>query len=136
LGASRGINTRPGGGVGALKDPPRRRGLGLGLGAVGVPAPFALCEPLIAPGGRIAVLGVHGVKVDLHLETLWSHNITLRTRLVDTVTTPQLMKMVETGKLDPQRMITHRFGFDEALKAYAVFGKAAESHALKVILEM
>ncbi|MCY1349801.1 alcohol dehydrogenase [compost metagenome] len=112
------------------------RGVDVAIEAVGVPATFSLCEQIIAPGGHIAVLGVHGVKVDLHLETLWSHNITLRTRLVDTVTTPRLMKMVEAGKLDPQQMITHRFPFAEALKAYAVFAKAADSHALKVILEM
>lgn len=136
FGASRVLNSSHEDVVEALKNLTDGRGVDVAIEAVGVPATFALCEQLIAPGGRIAVLGVHGVKVDLHLETLWSHNITLRTRLVDTVTTPQLMKMVETGKLDPQRMITHRFGFDEALKAYAVFGKAAESHALKVILEM
>lgn len=136
FGASRVLNSSHEDVVEALKNLTDGRGVDVAIEAVGVPATFALCEQLIAPGGRIAVLGVHGVKVDLHLETLWSHNITLRTRLVDTVTTPQLMKMVETGKLDPQRMITHRFSFDEALKAYAVFGKAAESHALKVILEM
>ncbi|WP_277052323.1 zinc-dependent alcohol dehydrogenase family protein [Zestomonas thermotolerans] len=136
FGASRVLSSSHEDVVEALKNLTDGRGVDVAIEAVGVPATFALCEQLIAPGGRIAVLGVHGVKVDLHLETLWSHNITLRTRLVDTVTTPQLMKMVETGKLDPQRMITHRFSFDEALKAYAVFGKAAESHALKVILEM
>ncbi|UVE18913.1 zinc-dependent alcohol dehydrogenase family protein [Pseudomonas sp. LS44] len=113
-----------------------RRGADVAIEAVGVPATFSLCEQIIAPGGHIAVLGVHGVKVDLHLETLWSHNITLKTGLVDTFTTPQLLKMVEAGKLDPQQMITHRFAFSDALKAYEVFGKAADSQALKVILQM
>ncbi|SDH60323.1 zinc-dependent alcohol dehydrogenase family protein [Pseudomonas panipatensis] len=103
--------------------------------AVGVPATFSLCENIIAPGGDIAVLGVHGTSVPLHLERLWSHNITLRTRLVDAVTTPLLLKSVQSGKLDPQQLITHRFALADILKAYDTFGKAAQNKALKVIID-
>ncbi len=104
--------------------------------AVGVPSTFSLCEELIAPGGDIAVLGVHGVPVELHLERLWSHNITLRTRLVDAVTTPMLLKSVQAGKLQPEQLITHRFALDDILQAYETFGKAAQNKALKVIIEV
>lgn len=112
-------------------------GLGVdsAIEAVGVPATFTLCENLIAPGGDIAVLGVHGAPVELHLERLWSHNITLRTRLVDAVTTPMLLKSVEAGKLRPEQLITHRFALADILDAYATFGKAAQNKALKVIIE-
>jgi alcohol dehydrogenase len=113
-------------------------GLGVdsAIEAVGVPATFSLCETLIAPGGDIAVLGVHGVPVPLHLERLWSHNITLRTRLVDAVTTPMLLKSVQAGKLRPAQLITHRFGLGDILQAYDAFGKAAQNKALKVIIEV
>lgn len=113
-------------------------GLGVdsAIEAVGVPATFSLCETLIAPGGDIAVLGVHGVPVPLHLERLWSHNITLRTRLVDAVTTPMLLKSVQAGKLQPAQLITHRFGLGDILQAYDAFGKAAQNKALKVIIEV
>lgn len=104
--------------------------------AVGVPSTFSLCEELIAPGGDIAVLGVHGVPVELHLERLWSHNITLRTRLVDAVTTPMLLKSVQAGKLQPEQLITHRFALGDILQAYETFGKAAQNKALKVIIEV
>ncbi|MDF3934656.1 zinc-dependent alcohol dehydrogenase family protein [Pseudomonas citronellolis] len=104
--------------------------------AVGVPTTFSLCEDLIAPGGDIAVLGVHGVPVQLHLERLWSHNITLRTRLVDAVTTPMLLKSVQAGKLQPEQLITHRFALDDILQAYETFGQAAKNKALKVIIEV
>ncbi|AGI25579.1 zinc-dependent alcohol dehydrogenase family protein [Pseudomonas sp. MT3] len=103
--------------------------------AVGVPATFTLCENIIAPGGDIAVLGVHGAPVEFHLERLWSHNITLRTRLVDAVTTPMLLKSVQAGKLQPEQLITHRFALADILQAYETFGKAAENKALKVIIE-
>ena len=74
------------------------------------------------------------MKVDLHLERLWAHNIAITTRLVDTVTTPMLLKTVQSKKLDPTRLITHRFKLDQILDAYDTFGRAAETHALKVII--
>ena len=112
------------------------RGVDAAIEAVGVPATFGICEDILAFGGNLAVLGVHGVKVDLHLERLWSHNITLRTRLVDTVTTPMLLRTVQSGKIDPKHLITHHFQFPNILLAYETFTKAAVNHALKVILEM
>lgn len=112
------------------------RGVDAAIEAVGVPATYSICEGIIAPGGNLAVLGVHGVKVDLHLERLWSHNITLRTRLVDTVTTPMLLRTVQAGKIDPLRLITHHFKFKDIMQAYEIFSKAAANHALKVILEV
>ena len=90
---------------------------------------------LVAPGGIIANIGVHGVKVDLHLERLWSQNIAITTRLVDTVTTPMLLKTVQSKKIDPKLLITHRFKLDEILDAYETFGHAAKTGALKVIIE-
>ncbi len=110
------------------------RGVDAAIEAVGVPASFVMCEDIIAPGGTIANVGVHGVKADLHLEKLWSQNITITTRLVDTVTTPMLLKVVESGKLDPKRLITHRFKLSEIMTAYDTFGHAADSHALKVLI--
>ena len=111
-------------------------GVDTAIEAVGIPATFELCEELVAPGGVIANIGVHGVKADLHLETLWSQNIAITTRLVDTVTTPMLLKTVQSKKLDPQKLITHRFSLDHILDAYDTFGRAAATHALKVIIEM
>lgn len=111
------------------------RGVDTAIEAVGVPASFITCENIIAAGGTIANVGVHGVKVDLHLETLWSRNITITTRLVDTVTTPMLLKTVQSGRIDPATLITHRFTLDRILDAYDTFGHAAETHALKVLIE-
>ena len=114
---------------------PGDRGVDAAIEAVGIPATFVLCEDIVAPGGTIANIGVHGVKADLHLERLWSHNITITTRLVDTVTTPMLLKTVQAGKIDPKRLITHRFRLDEILQAYDTFGRAADTRALKVLIE-
>ena len=103
--------------------------------AVGIPATFELCQQLVAPGGVIANIGVHGTKVDLHLESLWDRNITITTRLVDTVSTPMLLKSLGSKKIDPKLLITHRFKLDRILDAYDTFGHAAKTKALKVIIE-
>ena len=111
------------------------RGVDIAIEAVGVPATFIICEDIVAPGGTIANIGVHGAKVDLHLERLWSQNITITTRLVDTVTTPMLLKTVQSKKIDPTLLITHRFKLDHIMDAYDTFARAATTHALKVIIE-
>lgn len=111
------------------------RGVDTAIEAVGIPATFNLCEDIVAAGGTIANIGVHGVKVDLHLEKLWSMNVTITTRLVDTVSTPMLLKTVQSKKLDPKRLITHRFKLDQILEAYDTFSGAAATKALKVIIE-
>jgi len=103
--------------------------------AVGIPATFELCEQLVAPGGHIANIGVHGKPVALHLEQLWDRNITITTRLVDTVSTPMLLKTVRSRKIDPKRLITHHFALGAIIDAYDTFANAAKTGALKVIIE-
>lgn len=110
------------------------RGVDVAVEAVGVSATFDVCQAIVAPGGRIANVGVHGGPVTLRLERLWAHNITLTTRLVDTVSTPMLLKMVEAGRLRPAALVTHRFRLAEIERAYATFTNAAREQALKVAL--
>lgn len=110
------------------------RGVDAAIEAVGIPATFEACQAIVAPGGTIANIGVHGAKVDLHLERLWSQNIAITTRLVDTVTTPMLLKTVGSGKIDPTKLITHRFKLSQILDAYDTFAHAATTQALKVII--
>jgi alcohol dehydrogenase len=103
--------------------------------AVGVPQTFELAAELIRPGGRVANIGVHGKPVTLHLETLWTRDVTVTTGLVDTRTIPQLMKLVASGRLDPTIFATHRFGLQDTMAAYDTFTDAASTHALKVVLQ-
>lgn len=110
-------------------------GVDVAIEAVGIPATFVMCEDIIAPGGTIANIGVHGVKADLHLEKLWDRNITITTRLVDTVSTPMLLKTVGAKKIDPNKLITHRFTLTNVLQAYDTFGRAAQTRALKVLID-
>src|SRR5262245_4421340 len=110
------------------------RGVDVAIEAVGVPETFDICQSVVAAGGHIANIGVFGKSVELHLERLWSQNVTLTTRLVDTVTTPRLLKMLAVGTLDPRPLATHRFPLADITRAYDTFANAAREKALKVIL--
>jgi alcohol dehydrogenase len=110
-------------------------GADVAIEAVGVPDTFELCAELIRPGGRLANVGVHGKCVTLHLETLWTRDVTITTGLVDTNTTAKLLRLIEGGRLDPTVFATHRFALADTEEAYDVFGAAAETKALKVVLQ-
>src|SRR5207342_390189 len=99
--------------------------------AVGIPETFELCARLVRPGGRVANVGVHGKPAALHLEDLWIKDVTITTGLVDTYSTPTLLKLIRSGQLDVGRFVTHRFGFDDFLHAYDTFSSARETGALK-----
>lgn len=135
FGATRAINASGEEAVRQVMAATEGRGVDAAIEAVGIPATFELCQDIVAPGGTIANVGVHGVKADLHLERLWSHNIAITTRLVDTVSTPMLLKTVRSGKIDPVKLITHRFGLGQIMDAYDTFSNAAKTGALKVIIE-
>ena len=109
-------------------------GADVAIEAVGVPATFELAATLIRPGGHIANIGVHGKPATLHLEDLWTRNVTITTGLVDASSTPTLLRLVANGDLDPARLITHHFRLDEIDEAYAVFEHAADTGALKIVL--
>jgi alcohol dehydrogenase len=135
LGATQCVNSRDGKAVERVMALTDRKGVDVAIEAVGIPATFDLCQDIVAAGGHIANVGVHGKSVSLKLEKLWAHNITLTTRLVDTVTTPMLLKNVVAGRLQPKKLITHQFVLDDFMKAYDTFGNAAHEKALKVIVK-
>jgi alcohol dehydrogenase len=110
-------------------------GADVAIEAVGVPATFELCTALVRPGGRVANIGVHGHPATLHLETLWIRDVAITTGLVDTFTTPKLLSLIEQGRLDPTPFATHRFPLEETMAAYEIFASAADTNALKVVLE-
>ncbi len=135
FGATATVNSSIGDAASRIMALTNGRGVDTAIEAVGVPATFALCQDIVGAGGTIANVGVHGVKVDLHLERLWSHNVTITTALVDTGSIPMLLKTVHSGRIDARQLITHHFDMSEILQAYDTFARAADTRALKVIIE-
>ena len=134
FGATSLINSADGQAARHVMDLTEGAGVDVAIEAVGIPATFDICQAIVAAGGRIANVGVHGKPVELRLERLWDRNISITTRLVDTVTTPMLLKVVRSGKLQPAQLVTHRFAMTEIMKAYDTFGNAEKEGALKVVL--
>jgi alcohol dehydrogenase len=128
------VNSRDADPVGAVQELTGGLGADVAIEAVGVPETFELCARLVRPGGHVANIGVHGKPATLHLEDLWIKNVTITTGLVDTYSTPKLLKLVAARHIDSARFVTHRFGLGEFIEAYDVFGRAAETGALKVVL--
>lgn len=135
LGATYIINDKTKNAVNTILEMTRNKGVDVAIEAVGTPEAFDTCQAIVAAGGHIANIGVHGKEVSLHLEKLWNKNITLTTALVDTFSIPDLLKVYRNGKLNPNELITHHFDLDEILQAYEIFKKSSEKHSLKIILK-
>ncbi|MFF3307549.1 alcohol dehydrogenase catalytic domain-containing protein [Streptomyces sp. NPDC002952] len=109
-------------------------GVDVAIEAVGVPESFEMCTRMVRPGGHVANIGVHGKPATLHLEDLWIKNVTITTGLVDTSSTPTLLRMAAAGRLPTAQLVTHTFPLDRMEEAYDVFARAADTGALKVVL--
>jgi alcohol dehydrogenase len=134
FGATKTVNSSEGNAVEKVMELTDGKGVDVAIEAVGFPVTFDICQQILKPGGRLANVGVHGKPVDLHLERLWLHNVRITTGLVSTSTTPMLLKTVQSGKIKPSQLITHRFPLDQITQAYEVFRNAAKEKAMKVIL--
>ncbi|GLH64372.1 zinc-dependent alcohol dehydrogenase family protein [Parageobacillus sp. G301] len=134
FGATQVVNSSDGKAIEKIMELTGGKGVDVAMEAVGIPVTFDICQEIVKPGGHIANVGVHGKSVEFHIEKLWIRNITLTTGLVNTTSTPMLLKTVESKKLKPEQLITHRFAFSDIMKAYEVFGNAAKEKALKVII--
>ena len=134
LGATQTINNSDGNAIAAVMKMTHGVGVDVAIEAVGASSTFDVCQGIVAAGGRIANVGVHGTPVQFNLDKLWSHNITLTTGLVDTSSTSMLLKAVASQKLQPSQLITHHFEFNQMLQAYKTFGNAMQEKAMKVII--
>lgn len=135
LGATYVINDSDKTAVKTILEMTEGKGVDVAIEAVGTSEAFDACQSIIAPGGHIANIGVHGKSVSLHLEKLWNKNITLTTALVDTFSIPTLLKILTSGQLNPSELITHHFDLEEILKAYEIFRSSSKEHSLKIILK-
>ena len=134
FGATQVVNSSDGKAVEKVLTLTQAAGVDVAIEAVGISATFDICQSIIAPGGHIANVGVHGKPVELHLEKLWASNITLTTRLVDAGTTSMLLKMIQSGRLDAKKLVSHRYELTDIMKAYDTFSNAAKEHAIKVVI--
>ena len=134
LGATHAVNSATPNLYDAIKEIVGEDGADVAIEAVGIPQTWNICQHIVKPGGHIANVGVHGQKVDFEIQDLWIKNLTITTSLVNTNTTPMLLKTVAANKIDLTKMITHRFTLDQVMEAYDVFLNASREKAMKIII--
>jgi alcohol dehydrogenase len=134
FGADLTINNERQDAVALVRELTEGLGVDVAIEAVGVPSTFELCTELVRPGGHVANIGVHGKPAVLHLESLWTRDVTITTGLVDTYSTPTLMRLLASHQIDAAGFATHHFGLDDMIEAYDVFSRAADTGAVKVVL--
>ncbi|MFZ1807458.1 MAG: zinc-dependent alcohol dehydrogenase family protein [Cyclobacteriaceae bacterium] len=110
-------------------------GVDVAIEAVGIPQTWDVCQNIVKPGGNIANVGVHAKKVDFQIQDLWIKNLTITTGLVNTNTTPMLIKAVAANKSPFDKLITHHYKLSEIEKAYDVFLNASKEKAMKIIID-
>lgn len=134
FGATKVVNSTDGKAVEHVMKLTKGLGVDVAIEAVGLPATFDICQAILTPGGHLANVGIHDKPVKLHLEKLWASNITISTGLVDAETTQMLLRMLESGRLDAKKLVTHRFKLPDIIDAYNTFWNASKEHAIKVII--
>ena len=135
FGATHGVNSGAGNWREAVMAETDGWGVDVAVEAVGIPATFDMCTQIVRPGGNVANVGVHGQAVSLELQRLWIENINISMGLVNTNTLPMLLKLIAQGKLPAEEFISHRYPLHNIMEAYNTFSRAAETGALKVILQ-
>jgi alcohol dehydrogenase len=135
LGATDVINNSNGKAIEEIMRLTNGKGVHVVIEAIGLPIGWDISESIVAAGGTIALLGVHGKSVTLHLERMWRHNFTLTTGMVHTNTIPSLLEKTLSGEINPLNLISHRFKMSDMCKAYYTFSNASKTKSLKVIIE-
>lgn len=134
LGATHTINSGTTNVEEAIKKIVGEEGLDVAIEAVGISPTWDICQKIVKPGAHIANVRVHDEQVDFEIEKLWIKNLTITTGLVNTNTTPMLLKTVSVNRMDLKKMITHHFPLSELEHAYQVLLNGAEEKAMKIII--
>ncbi|HSO23072.1 MAG TPA: zinc-binding dehydrogenase, partial [Chondromyces sp.] len=99
-------------------------GVDSAIEALGAQATFEGCIKATRPGGTISVVGYFGegdwVKIPRLEWGVGMSDKTIRTGLCPggKVRMKRLMRLLQSGRVDPTPLTTHEFGFDEIEKAF------------------
>ncbi len=89
--------------------------------------------PWLKKGGSITLIGVPHQNYDLQMNAIFNKEISIHTSFRYVNTYREAISMVASGKLKPERLITHRFPLWEAEKAMKL-AASRDPEVLKVIL--
>ncbi len=125
--------------VEAILDSTGGLGVDSAIEALGLQASFESCIKATRPGGTISNIGYHGdgefVKIPRAAWGVGMSDKTIRTGLCPggSERMKRLMRLLETGRVDPTPLTTHRFNFSEVEKAFHMM-KTKEDGMLKPLI--
>jgi len=116
----------------AVREATEGRGADVVVDAVGDPGPLAMAVSLARDAGTVSGIGAYAGKSEVPMGLAWLKGLTLRLGLANVIAhVDRVLDLLESGKLDPAPLVSHRMKLDEAAAAYALYDNR---EALKVIL--
>ena len=95
--------------------------------AVGAKPTYELALECVRAGGNVSLVGVFEKPQELAMNKLWIKNIRISMGLVKANRIPELIKLIQAGKLDMKFLITHRAPLNDILKGYDIFGNKKDN---------
>jgi isopropanol dehydrogenase (NADP+) len=109
------------------------QGVDAAIEAFGFPQTFEACVRVTKAGGRVSNIGYHGenpAPLQLPLDAI---GLGMNDKAIHTGLCPggsermtRLLRLLQSGKVDPTPMTTHRFGFDEVERAFDLMTTKAD----------
>ena len=115
-------------------------GVDSAIEALGAQQTFESCVKVTRPGGTISNIGYHGegeyVQIPRAEWGVGMSDKTIRTGLCPggSERMSRLMRLIQNGRVDPTKLTSHRFGFDEIERAFEMM-QTKEDGMLKPIIE-
>ncbi len=125
--------------VKAILDWTGGEGVDSAIEALGSPGSFEACVKVTRPGGTISNVGYHGHGDYVPLPRLdWG--VGMSDKVIRTALCPggaermkRLMRLIESGRVDPTPLTTHRFPFEQIEKAFRMM-QTKEDGILKPLI--
>lgn len=130
------IDASEGGGVPAVLEATGGRGAQAVIEAVGLDATVNAAVQCAAPGGTVSVIGVNlSMALPLAMGLVFLRALTVRATMAAIPGTwDALLPLLESGRLRPAPVFTHRLGLSQAPDAYRIFDNHDDG-VLKVLLD-
>ncbi|MDD4171535.1 MAG: zinc-binding dehydrogenase, partial [Syntrophomonas sp.] len=103
------------------------RGADATIEANGFKPTFDMAVDAVRAGGRVSLIGVFEKPQELAMNTLWTKNISINMGLVNANRIPELIKLIQSGKINTNFLCTHRAPLNDIVKGYDVFGNKKDN---------
>lgn len=134
-GASTTLNSKNSGFEEKVKELTGGRGADVVIECVGTGECLQQALNIVRPGGTVSFVGLFWEPFPLNVTDFFLRNLTLRGGVAPSRKyIPELLPLIEQGKLDPTHVISHRLSLDEVPKGYEIMNNRTDG-AIKVVFK-